>query len=136
MVLISVSCSQVTMSDEQREQLKNEKSARKIQRLTDADILNAAQAKAVEVYKLSQSNKNTPYQVKWVTLRDSSSNRYEQQMQEAYQYALDNRLELHDNIEDLGDGNIAFTKPDTQSDSMKGFWVILLDKKEVIKELQ
>ena len=123
------------MSEEQRQKLKEEKVNRRIQRVTDADILNAAKIKAEEIYKHNQINKNSENNAIWISLQDSLTNSYAQQMQQAYQYAFDQKLALNDNIQELGNGKIVFTKPGIQADSIPGFWMILLDKKEVIKAL-
>lgn len=135
-ILICASCNQEGMSDEQRQKLKEEKSARKIQRVTDADILNAAGVKGEEIYQLNRSDNGLVAQIKWVALQDTLTNPYEIKMKEAYQYAYNRQLELHDNIEDLGNGTIVFTRPELREDSIRGFWIIILEKKEVIKGLQ
>jgi hypothetical protein len=136
LLLVSISCTQEGMSDEQRAKLKEEKASRKIQRVTDADILVAAKTKAVQVYIQAMEEETSTDHIKWIGLHDSTASPYEQQMQEAYQYALDKGLSSYDNIEDLGKGEIVFTRPDQRYDSVAGFWLITLDKKEIIKALQ
>ncbi len=120
------------MSDEQRGKLKEEKAARKIQRVTEAEILTAAKARAEAVFIQIKNGKSPSSPSKWISLQDSLTNPYERQIQEAYQYNLDQGLEFYDNIEDLKDGNIVYTKPDLLQDSIQGFWVITVEKKEVI----
>lgn len=124
------------MTDEHRQKLKQEAAERKIVRVTDADILTAAKEMASRIFKQSQGDSTKRDNVKWISLQDSILSAYELQMQEAYKYSLDQGLELYDNIEDTEDGMIIFTKPDISADSIHGFWVITLDKKEVIKALQ
>lgn len=135
-ILICSACNQEGMSDEHRQKLKQEAADRKIQRVTDADILNAAKIQVEEVYSSNQSKRILQKNAKWISLQDSATSGYEQQIQEAYQYSLNQGLALYDNIEDTKDGKIIFTKPGIVSDSIHGFWLITLDKKEVIKGLQ
>ncbi len=136
LILITASCNYEGMSDEQRKKLKQEKAARKIQRVTEAEILTAAKARAEAVFVQIKKGGKPSAPSKWISLQDSLVNPYEQQIQEAYQYTLDQGLEFYDNIEDLKDGNIVYTKPSLFQDSIQGFWVIMLDKKEVIKGMQ
>ena len=124
------------MTDEHRQKLKQEAADRKIVRVTEADILTAAKAMASEIFKQTQGDSARRDNVKWISLQDSILSPYEQQMQGAYQYSLDQGLELYDNIEDTQEGSIVFTKPALSPDSIHGFWVITLDKTAVIKSLQ
>ena len=134
--VVCLSCNQQGMTDEHRQKLKQEAADRKIVRVTDADILTAAKEMASGIFEQRQGDSTKRDNVKWISLQDSTLSAYERQMQEAYQYALDQGLDLYDNIEDTEDGMIIFTKPDISPDSIHGFWVITLDKKEVIKALQ
>jgi len=129
--LISTSCNQGSISDEQRKKLKEEKADRKIQRLTEADILNAAKSNAEKIFLEKDSS-----QLIWVSLSDSSITSFQKKMKEAYQYAFDEGMESFDNIEDMGDGNIVFTRSSINADSIAGYWMILLDKKNVIIGMQ
>ena len=129
--LISTSCNQGSISDEQRQKLKEEKADRKIQRLTEADILNAAKSNAEKIFLEKDSS-----QLIWVSLSDSSITSFQKKMKEAYQYTFDEGMESFDNIEDMGDGNIVFTRSSINEDSIAGYWMILLDKKNVIIGMQ
>ncbi len=132
-LLVCFSCNQQGMTDEHRKKLKKETADRKIIRVTDADILNAAKIMAVEVYDLSKSNNILPKNMKWISLQDTLSNPYEVQMQEAYQYSIDQGLQLYENIERINNEKFVFTKPEILSDSTQGFWLVTLEQKAIIK---
>ena len=139
-IIFVFACNQQGMSDEHRQKIKEETADRKIKRITDADILNAAKARAEKLYKSIDTNKynfsTSNEQIKWVSMKDTLTNVYEKNMQEAYQYSLDQGLELYDNIEEVENAIIVYTKPEVISDSLQGFWIISLDKKEVIRALK
>ena len=139
-IIIVFSCNQQGMSDEHRQKIKEETADRKIKRITDADILNAAKVRAEKLYKSIDTNKynssTSNEQIKWVSMKDTLANVYEKNMQEAYQYSLDQGLELYDNIEEVENAVIVYTKPEIIDDSLQGFWIISLDKKEVIRALK
>ncbi|HMQ00408.1 MAG TPA: hypothetical protein PKC24_11555 [Cyclobacteriaceae bacterium] len=141
-----------SLSDEQRKQLKEQMQARKIQKISEGEIMEAALKQARTIIKqmaeeidfseaantmeLARLSEKYEVKISWVDDAIEIINEKEQQIYQAYQsMPADGRAD--DNLQKLGSEEFLYTTPvftqqESEAMEFKGMWSITLSRRQVI----
>lgn len=135
-----------TLTEEQRKAIKNEMNTQRIQKVTEAEITEAAFAKGRKIVELASSKKDSVQVIDGQTVRYCELNSknltdIERQLMEAYIDA-EAAGSLEDNIQNIRseDGltdSILYTKPVVAknpegAEKLTAMWSVFLSKKDLI----
>lgn len=134
------------MSDEQRKQMLEARDQQRIQKISEAEIMDLAFAKGREVLA-ELSMQESPavdsisqvqgVKIHWLSAGAANALAIEQQLIEAYINSVMEGTTLQDNIQKMGTDSLLYTKavvimrPDS-SVEVKGTWNIRMSKKQLI----
>ena len=145
-VLILTSCGG-GMSDEQRKQMLEAKEQQKIQKISEAEILDLGIAQGRKVVEgltvedasldLDSLSNVAGMKIHWLAPGKMGALAIEQQLIDAYLNSLIEGTPLNDNIQKIGIDSLLYTKPVVlmRPDSIveiKGTWNIWMSKKQLI----
>jgi hypothetical protein len=143
-----------SLTDEQRQQMKEKMELNKIVRVTDAEITEAAFEKGRETLGIIESFKGDSAKIDSLIKINNGSIRYirpgisnalelEQQLVDAY--LADESGSFRDNVQEVRNANgdfdsLLYSKPNVTklpdgSDQLNGVWNIWLRKKELVLEI-
>lgn len=135
------------MSDEQRKQMLEAKEQQKIQRISEAEILDLGLTQGRKVVEdltvddalldLDSLSDVTGIKIHWLAPGKTGALAIEQQLIDAYMTSLIDGTPLNDNIQKIGTDSLLYTKPVVlmRPDSIveiKGTWNIWMSKKQLI----
>ena len=148
-VIICTSCGG-SLSNEQREEMKEARSKQEIRKVTEAELMEASINQGRDLVRKAKGlirNSNGPdstYQidqmkVRWLKAGTSNALEVEKQIIEAYIISAING-ELPDNIQFLGEDSLLYTQPVVEklpdgAIEVKGMWSITFSRKDVILHL-
>jgi hypothetical protein len=133
-----------SLTDEQRKKMKEAREQQSIQKVTDAEITEAALEKGRAVMKtLTQPDQaeavsqTEHVKIHWLEPGGSDALEIEQQLIDAYINSMIAGVPLQDNVQDIGQDSVLYTNPVvvTRPDSsleIKGTWNIWMSKKQLI----
>lgn len=134
-----------SMSDEQRKQMLEASEQQKIQKISEAEIMDLGLAKGREVLTelpidgalVDSSGNIQDVKIHWLSPGASTSSTIEQQLIDAYINSVIEGTPLQDNIQKIGTDSLLYTKAVviTRADSsveVKGTWNIWMSKKQLI----
>jgi hypothetical protein len=146
LVMVMASCGG-SISDEQRKQMLEAREQQSIQRVTDAQITEAAFEKGREVVKglnektsaqqLDSIAASTDVEIRWLVPGSADAHEIESQLIDAYINSMIMGEELTDNVQRIGKDSLLYTKPLVvkQPDSsieVRGTWNVWISKKKLI----
>jgi len=134
-----------SMSDEQRKQMLEASEQQKIQKISEAEIMDLGLAKGREVLaelpikapRVDSSGQLQDVKIHWLSPGASTGLTIEQQLIDAYINSVMEGMPLQDNIQKIGTDSLLYTKavvitrPDN-SVEVKGTWNIWMSKKQLI----
>jgi hypothetical protein len=147
LVIVALSSCGGSISDEQRKQMQEARKEQSIQKVTDAQITEAAFEKGREVVK-GLTEKTTPTQleslsvdqevkIRWLLPGSANALEVEKQLIDAYINSVIMGEEQIDNVQKIGTDSLLYTKalvitrPDS-SIEVRGTWNVWLSKKKLI----
>lgn len=134
------------MSDEQRKQMMEARELQRIQKISEAEIMDLAFVKGREVLAdlppaesahVDSLGKILEVRIHWLAPGASNALTIEQQLIEAYINSVIEGTPLQDNVQKIGTDSLLYTKavvitrPDS-SVEVKGTWNIWMSKKQLI----
>lgn len=134
------------MSDEQRKQMLEAREQQRIQKISEAEIMDLAFAKGREVLtglpmqessRVDSLGRILGVKIHWLAPGASNGLTIEQQVIEAYINSVIEGTPLQDNVQKIGTDSLLYTKavvimrPDS-SVEVKGTWNIWMSKKQLI----
>lgn len=135
-----------SMSDEQRKQMLEAREQQRIQKISEAEIMDLAFAKGREVLtglpmqessRVDSLGRILGVKIHWLAPGASNGLTIEQQVIEAYINSVIEGTPLQDNVQKIGTDSLLYTKavvimrPDS-SVEVKGTWNIWMSKKQLI----
>lgn len=135
-----------SMSDEQRKQMLEAREQQRIQKISEAEIMDLAFAKGREVLtglpmqessRVDSLGRILGVKIHWLAPGASNGFTIEQQVIEAYINSVIEGTPLQDNVQKIGTDSLLYTKavvimrPDS-SVEVKGTWNIWMSKKQLI----
>lgn len=135
-----------SMSDEQRKQMLEAREQQRIQKISEAEIMDLAYAKGREVLTglpmkespgVDSLGKIQGVKIHWLSPGASNGLTIEQQVIEAYINSVMEGTPLQDNVQKIGTDSLLYTKavvimrPDS-SVEIQGTWNIWMSKKQLI----
>lgn len=135
-----------SMSDEQRKQMLEAREQQRIQKISEAEIMDLAFAKGREVLtglpmqespEVDSLGRILGVKIHWLAPGASNGLTIEQQLIEAYINSVIEGTPLQDNVQKIGTDSLLYTKavvimrPDS-SVEVKGTWNIWMSKKQLI----
>jgi hypothetical protein len=157
-LLIVTACSP-EQDPRRRKFISDELKNRKIKRVTDSQLLGAAngfgktavdklQTELLNNYEAGkpfdcQANSyikaklNLQYVLTYRIVCQAQQALFEKEKQlwQAYEYNTQKELELTDNLQKIDGEAIIYTSPITLNGQLVGMWTVVLDKKEIVKNL-
>lgn len=135
-----------SMSDEQRKQMLEAREQQRIQKISEAEIMDLAFAKGREVLtslpmqespRVDSLGRILGVKIHWLAPGASNGLTIEQQLIEAYINSVIEGTPLQDNVQKIGTDSLLYTKPvvimrPDSSVEVKGTWNIWMSKKQLI----
>ena len=135
LVTTLLSCNHPGLNEKQRQQLEEGKIDRTIQRVSDAQILEATLLKGKEITLTLKNPKDTTtdtFSAIWLYDSIKTNNKKLGQLQEAYKYSKENNQPTSAHVEFYNDESLLFATP-TTLDGKDGIWFIFISKKRMVK---
>lgn len=134
-VITLISCNHPGLNEKQRHQLEEGKIDRTIQKVSEAQILEAALLKGKEIVLTLKNPKDTTtttFSAIWLYDSLKTTNKKLAQLQEAYKYSKENNQSASAHVEFYNKESLLFATPTTLN-GKDGIWFIFISKKRMVK---